>query len=91
MRMERQHAENGIFGTIFAVLTSCGLLYLIMAALTGCSALVGIKEWPTKNGPIRFVTGVDFSFGAHGLDTIDDNRGIKPTQNNEYKVMKATN
>lgn len=87
--MEQEHEGNGLLGVVFAMAMSAGVIALLFVS-TGCSALVGIKEWPTKNGPIRFVTGADFSIGGHGIDSIDDRRGIKPTEQ-EYKIMKATN
>lgn len=87
--MEREHEGNGLLGVVFAMAMSAGVIALLFVS-TGCSALVGIKEWPTKNGPIRFVTGADFSFGAHGLDTIDDRRGIQP-EKESWKTVKATN
>lgn len=48
---------------------------------SGCAVplLTGVKEIQTAGGTrVSFITGGDFRIGANGLDTIDDNRGIKP-------------
>ena len=50
--------------------------------LQGCAVplLLGVKEYPTENGPIRFITGADLTFGANGTDTVDNRRGISPKE-----------
>lgn len=46
---------------------------------SGCGALMGFKEIETAGGTkISFITGADFRIGANGLDTVDNNTGIKP-------------
>lgn len=49
---------------------------LAACTLSGCAALVGIKEWPTEHGPIKFVTGFDLTAGASGVDSLDNRKGI---------------
>lgn len=58
------------------------LLVISMIAMTGCAAplLLGVKEITTAGGTqVKFITGGDFRIGANGVDTVEDNRGIKPS------------
>jgi hypothetical protein len=57
-------------------------LVVILFFTTGCMASVlGIKDY--DSGPqgthINFITGADFNFGLNGVDTVDHDRGIKPS------------
>lgn len=53
------------------------IIWVVIAAwLQGCAALVGIKEWPTEHGPIKFVTGFDIGATATALDSKDDRQGV---------------
>ncbi len=56
------------------------ILVLALINTTGCIPLVtGIKEYKTSGGTtVSFITGADFKVGANGVDSVDDNRGIKP-------------
>jgi hypothetical protein len=69
------------------VINSLGALYLgilltlFTTFLTGCAVplLLGVKEVRTAGGTeVKFITGGDFRIGANGIDTVEDNRGIKP-------------
>lgn len=54
-------------------------LIVALQFLTGCAAVLGIKEYQGSDGSrMVFVTGADFRIGANGVDTVDDSRGIKP-------------
>lgn len=63
---------------------AAGFLWVALSALIqGCVPLVtGLKEIDTtKEGTkYSFITGADFRVGANGVDTVDDNRGIKPKE-----------
>lgn len=74
--MERQKGEG-----IETLAWLWGIAGLIIALnfLTGCAAVLGIKEYQGSDGSrMVFVTGADFRIGANGVDTVDDSRGIKP-------------
>lgn len=50
--------------------------------LNGCAVplLLGVKEYPTENGPIRFITGADIMVGLNGVDAVENKRGISPKE-----------
>ena len=41
--MEQEQNGNGIFGTMFAVVVSAGIWWLLVTGLTGCSSTSGWK------------------------------------------------
>ena len=48
--------------------------------LTGCVPLItGIKEYKSGDTKISFISGFDVSAAANGVDTVDNNRGIRPS------------
>jgi hypothetical protein len=48
-------------------------------ALQGCVPLVtGIKEYKSGDTTISFITGFDTSASLNGIDTVDNQRGIRP-------------
>ena len=59
----------------------CALCALILTQ-SACAIplLLGVKEYPTENGSIKFITGADFTIGANGTDTVDNRRGISPKE-----------
>ncbi len=66
-----------------------GFLTLLLAAaicslnLTGCAGplLFGLKEVETSSGAkYKFITGADFGVSLNGVDTVENVRGIKPTE-----------
>lgn len=47
------------------------------SVLSGCAALVGIKEYRGSDGSVmKFVTGYDVGASASGIDTIDNRKAI---------------
>lgn len=61
------------------ILIGAVLWAVIISSLTGCaSALLGVKSYQSGDTRIDFITGADFSFGANGIDSVDNNRGISP-------------
>ena len=57
---------------------------LIVQFLTGCGpVLFGMKDFEsTKEGyKINFITGFDTSASITGTDTLDNRKGIRPTNN----------
>lgn len=64
------------------LILSVGVYVVIIGSLllqTGCMAMMGIKEIQTAGGTrISGITGVDFSAGVNGVDTVNDKRGISP-------------
>jgi hypothetical protein len=55
--------------------------FYVVSALSGCAVplLLGVKEVRTAGGTeVKFITGGDFRIGANGIDTVEDNRGIRP-------------
>lgn len=58
------------------------LFFCCVFSLSGCvPAILGVKEIKTAGGThISFITGAGASVSANGLDTINDNRGIKPSE-----------
>jgi hypothetical protein len=46
----------------------------------GCVPLItGLKQYKGSDGSeMNFITGADITFGANGLDSVDNNRGIAP-------------
>ena len=55
------------------VVTGLTMAVLVLTS-TGC-----VKRIKTAGGTeIDFVTGADISFGLNGVDTVNNNRGIKP-------------
>lgn len=74
--MEKREGESG--QTLARLWILAGLI-LALQCLTGCAAVLGIKEYQGSDGSrMVFVTGADFRIGANGVDTVDDSRGIKP-------------
>jgi hypothetical protein len=57
-----------------------GVLLMFLLFLQGCFPLLtGIKKHTHSDGSVtEFITGADFTIGANGLDTVDNNRGINP-------------
>lgn len=60
------------------------LLCLMIGAvlLTGCGVLTGIKRIQSGDTTIEFATGIDFSASANGIDTVNNQRGIRPEVRN---------
>lgn len=58
----------------------CGVIVLF-SMLTGCAALVGIKEYESKGDytKISFVTGYGADMSVTASDSLNDQRGIKPS------------
>lgn len=55
------------------------VLVAVSMSITGCMAMMGIKEIQTAGGTrISGITGLDFSAGVNGVDTVQDKRGIAP-------------
>ena len=55
-------------------------LGLAVSLLSGCVPLItGIKEYKSGDTKISFISGFDVSAAANGIDTVDNNRGIKPS------------
>ena len=63
-----------------------GLAGACIMYLCGCSTLLGIKSYEsTKDGSkVEFITGYDFGLQANGIDTVEDRRGIKPSETLKY-------
>jgi hypothetical protein len=67
---------------LWVVLTVAG--FAISAALTGClgPAVLGLKSYTGSDGSrMDFITGADFNIGANGVDRVENQRGIQPSQN----------
>lgn len=65
-----------------------GMLLLQVTAIvllltqSGCVPLItGIKEYKSGDTKISFISGFDVSAAANGIDTVDNQRGIKPSTN----------
>lgn len=56
--------------------TLAGLLAAVI--LSSCASIIGIKEYQSGDTKISFVTGYDVGAAFNGVDTVDNNRGIKP-------------
>lgn len=55
------------------------VMVVLSMSITGCMAMMGIKEIQTAGGTrISGITGLDFSAGVNGVDTVNDKRGISP-------------
>lgn len=58
------------------------LLIISIQLLTGCIPLVtGIKEYKSGDTTISFITGFDTQASLNGIDTVNNQRGIKPNDN----------
>jgi hypothetical protein len=71
----KQEAQGGaVMVIVFAVL-AFGFL-----SAQGCVPLItGLKQYKEADGSEwNFITGADITFGANGLDSVDNNRGINP-------------
>lgn len=69
-----------VVGICIPVFTAC-----ILLATPGCVPLVtGLKEIESgkETTTYRFITGLDIGASANGVDTVDNNRGIKPNGQN---------
>ena len=58
--------------------------------LSGCAALIGLKSYQSGDTKIDFITGYDFGLGANGVDTVANNRGIKPGEGYHSKDSKES-
>lgn len=58
------------------------LFLSLSVLLQGCAGplLLGLKEVRTKDTTYSFITGADFTVGAHGIDTVNNKRSIEPNQ-----------
>lgn len=67
-----------------AFIIGCCIAWAAFAActLSGCAIplLLGVKEYPTEDGPIRFITGADIMVGLNGVDAVENKRGISPKE-----------
>lgn len=64
-------------GKVGAVLFSAAIWALVLSTLSGCAAMIGIKEYRGSDGSVmKFVTGYDIGASANAVDTIDNRRGI---------------
>jgi uncharacterized protein YceK len=54
------------------------LAFTCIYFLSGCASIIGIKEYQSGDTRISFVTGYDVGAAFNGVDTVDNNRGIKP-------------
>lgn len=62
---------------------------VILLTQSGCVPLLtGIKEYKSGDTKISFISGFDVSAAANGIDTVDNNRGIKPSADG-YSSSKA--
>jgi len=53
---------------------------LLLLATSGCAGplLLGLKSYQSGDTRIEFITGADFTVGANGVDSVNNNRGIRP-------------
>lgn len=58
------------------------VLVVCILSMAGCfaPAILGVKSYQSGDTKIDFITGVDFGLGMNGIDHVDDNRSIAPTQ-----------
>lgn len=62
----------------------------VMFCCTGCaSMLLGLKSYETKESRTEFITGYDFGIGVNGVDTVKNERGIKPNDNEKKQRDKS--
>ena len=72
-RLKQNTMEN------ILMIVSLACLMLSVIALTGCvPAILGVKRYQSGTTTVDFITGADFSVGANGIDSVNNNRGIKP-------------
>lgn len=66
-----------IFDRMFGIGVLLGLVYFAASLmLSGC-----VKHIETSGGTkIDFLTGADFHVGLNGIDTVKDERSVKPKQ-----------
>ena len=55
---------------------------LVSTATTGCGQILGIKRMDAWGFKAEFNSGQDFHIGTNGIDSVNDQRGVAPT---EYK------
>jgi len=67
------------------------IVTILLFCTTGCAPLLGIKSYETNESRTEFITGYDFGLSAKGVDTVENNRGIRPEHNNFRKVAKNQN
>lgn len=65
------------------IILEIALGLIILSSLSGCVPIItGIKEYRSSDGTvISFITGGDFHVGANGTDTVQNRRGIAPSNN----------
>jgi hypothetical protein len=68
VKVESCEREVKAAGIIVAALAA-----VMLASLSGC-----IKKIVSGDTTIDFITGADFSVGFNGVDTVQNERGIKP-------------
>jgi len=56
------------------------LFCFLFLAASGCAGplLAGVKSYQSGDTRIEFITGADFTVGANGVDSVNNNRGIRP-------------
>lgn len=60
------------------------ILTVSILLLSGCIPLVtGIKEYKSGSTTISFITGFDTQASLNGIDTVNNQRGIKPNENRQ--------
>ncbi len=73
MKLKQNTMEN------ILMIISLGCLMLSALTFAGCvPAILGVKRYQSGTTTIDFITGADITVGANGIDTVENNRGIKP-------------
>lgn len=67
------------------------ILLGVVLMSSACAQLLGVKSY--KSGPsgteIAFTTGVDFGVGLNGIDRVNNQRGISPSEYSTAKAVEA--
>jgi len=56
------------------------IICFLFLSTTGCAGplLLGLKSYQSGETRLDFITGADFTVGANGVDSVNNNRGIRP-------------
>lgn len=74
------HTYQKKISNLWAVIITGLLIGYIILSQSGCAQIIGIKRYKSGETVIDFNTGFDFGVSANQVDTVHNERGIKPAQ-----------
>lgn len=56
------------------------IMVVLLIVTSGCAQILGVKKYKGSDGSvIEFTTGIDIGASLNQVDTVENTRGIKPS------------